>query len=82
MCEKCCICLNDIEETGQVILKCGHKIHLKCFMECLKNDTIFCPLCRKKIDEMIKYYNYLNKKLNFLYKNHRDIIDMIKNFTE
>lgn len=69
MLNKCCICLNDVGDNGIVTFKCNHKIHLKCYIECLMNNTIFCPLCRVRIEENIKYYNLINKKFNFLY-NH------------
>jgi len=38
-------------------------------MNCLKNDTIFCPMCRDKIKQNVNYYNYLNLKLNKLMEN-------------
>jgi len=62
--EKCCICLNTLHDKGKVTFDCGHSIHLCCFMDCLKNDTIFCPMCRAKIQPNINYYNFLNLKLN------------------
>jgi uncharacterized C2H2 Zn-finger protein len=65
----CCICLTKLTDKGIVILKCQHKIHLNCYIECLLNNTIFCPLCRQIIDDHIKYYNFINKKMNFIYDN-------------
>jgi len=67
--EKCCICLNILHDKGKVTFDCGHSIHLCCFMNCLKNDTIFCPMCREKIKQNINYYNFLNLKLNKLMEN-------------
>lgn len=82
MCDKCSICLEKLEEKGKVTFQCGHSLHLKCFMNCLKNDTIFCPLCRKKIEENVQYYNFLNLKLNRIVQNFKMItikIDEIHN---
>ena len=73
MCEKCCICLDKLDTKGIVILECNHRIHMKCFMECLKNDTIFCPLCRQKIEDNINYYNFLNLKLSIIMRNIKSI---------
>ncbi len=67
--KKCCICLEKMKCYGKVIFQCGHSIHLCCYIECLKNDTIFCPLCRVKIQENIQYYNYINLKFSIIIKN-------------
>ena len=66
---KCCICLEKLKKNGKVIFQCGHSIHLCCFIECLKNDTIFCPLCRRKIEENVEFYNYINLKFSIIIKN-------------
>ena len=65
----CCICLEKLKRNGKVIFKCGHSIHLCCYIECLKNDTIFCPLCRVKIQENVDYYNFINLKFSIIIKN-------------
>lgn len=70
MCQKCCICLDNLGEKGKVTLDCGHSIHLHCFIECLKNDTIFCPMCRGKIKDNINYYNFLNLKLSIIIRGN------------
>ena len=67
--KNCCICLEKMKRYGKVIFQCGHSMHLGCYIECLKNDTIFCPLCRAKIEENIEYYNYVNLKFSIIIKN-------------
>ena len=67
--KKCCICLDKMNKKGIVTFKCGHTIHLCCYIECLKNDTIFCPLCRAKIEENVEFYNYINLKFSTIVKN-------------
>ena len=73
MCKKCCICLEELKEKGKVILDCGHSIHMSCFMELLKHDTIFCPMCRGKIKDNVNYYNFLNLKLIIIKRNIRSL---------
>ena len=68
MVNKCCICLDELKEKGTVTFDCGHIIHMCCFMELLKNDTIFCPLCRAKLKDNINFYNHLNLKLSVIIK--------------
>ena len=68
----CCICLTKLKDKGIVILNCNHKIHLNCYIECLLNNTIICPLCRQIITEHVNYYNFLNQKMNFIYKNWKN----------
>ena len=79
---KCCICLNKLNSNGKVTLTCGHSIHLNCFIECLKNDIINCPICRKKIPETITFYNFLNCKLNFIYEQTKEFRLVIKSYLE
>ena len=71
--KNCCICLEKMTCYGKVIFKCGHAMHLCCYIECLKNDTIFCPLCRVKIQENVDYYNFLNLKFSIIIKNLQKI---------
>lgn len=71
--EICCICLYKIKKNGKVIFHCSHKIHLECFMELLKHDTIFCPLCRKRIESNIEFYNFINLKFTKIIKNLQQI---------
>ena len=73
MCNKCCICLEDLKEKGKVILDCGHSIHMACFMELLKHDTIFCPMCRGTIKDNINYYNFMNLRLSIIMRNIKRI---------
>jgi len=71
--DKCSICLEKLTEKGKVTFDCGHSLHLSCFMTCLKNDTIFCPLCRQRIEDNVKYYNFLNLRLNHIVNNFKMI---------
>lgn len=81
MCNKCCICLEDLKEKGIVILDCGHIIHMSCFMELLKHDTIFCPMCRGKIKDNVNFYNYINLKVITVKRNmRRTYLLQLKNF--
>ena len=74
----CCICLEKLKRKGIVIFQCGHIMHLGCYIECLKNDTIFCPLCRAKIEENVEFYNYINLKFSTIVKNLQRICEMSK----
>ena len=76
--KNCCICLEKLKRNGKVIFTCGHTIHLCCYIECLKNDTIFCPLCRAKIEENVEYYNYINLKFSTIIKNIQRIYEVGK----
>ena len=71
--KKCCICLDKMKDKGIVTFDCGHTVHLQCYINCLKNDTIFCPMCRQKIKQNVDYYNFINLKLNKLFKNFNTI---------
>jgi len=81
MCDKCSICLLNLNNIGKVIFKCGHSIHLNCYIECLKNDTIFCPLCRKCIEENITFYNYINLKFSKIINNFQKMYNIIDEIT-
>lgn len=70
----CCICLDKLDKTDKVIFKCNHCIHLNCYIESLKHDNIFCPLCRSIIKPNVNYYNYLNDKLLIIINNVKSIV--------
>lgn len=43
--ERCCICLEPIEESKSVTLRCCHKFHGQCLCDHLVHDGR-CPICR------------------------------------
>lgn len=43
--ERCCICLEPIEDTKMVTLRCCHKFHGQCLCDALVHDGR-CPVCR------------------------------------
>jgi DNA repair exonuclease SbcCD ATPase subunit len=43
--ERCCICLEPIEESKSVTLRCCHKFHGQCLCDHLVHDSR-CPICR------------------------------------
>ena len=43
--ERCCICLEPIEESKMVTLRCCHKFHGQCLCDHLVHDGR-CPICR------------------------------------
>lgn len=63
---KCPICLVKIRKTGHVTFKCGHQLHLKCYLESLKHAVHKCPLCRKNINENKKYFTFLNTNFELI----------------
>ena len=73
MCEKCSICLVKLKRKGKVVFQCGHAIHLTCYIECLKNDTIYCPLCRTLIEENVSFYNFINGKFSRIIRSFQKI---------
>lgn len=77
MCNTCCICLEELEDNGKVIFQCSHQIHFKCYIDCVKNNIIFCPMCRRKIPENVTLFNYINTKMNNLYKSYKNMIGFI-----
>ena len=60
----CAICLDDLEETDKIILKCSHQYHFKCFMDCVSESLQFkkCPLCRTTFYLPENIENFLSKK--------------------
>ena len=49
----CMICLETIK-TDFKQLPCQHIYHKDCFKHMLLNNIIYCPICRKTIDQMLK----------------------------
>lgn len=76
----CPICLVKIKKNGNVIFKCNHQMHLKCYIECLKNTVIKCPLCKKPVNENKKYYKFLNSKFENVIKSNFAIENLIDYF--
>jgi phage pi2 protein 07 len=79
MCNSCSICLENLCDNNKVIFQCSHEIHLKCYIECIKNNILFCPLCRQKIKENVSLFNYINTKMNNLYKSYISMLEFISN---
>lgn len=50
--EICSICLSNIDNYIYTELYCGHKFHLKCLNEWVKNSKE-CPLCKREILEQV-----------------------------
>ena len=54
--EKCMICVDYYNNEDQIILKCCHTFHEKCFSEYEKTLTqyqyLLCPTCRTKITKL------------------------------
>ena len=49
--EKCPICIEPLNmEKDYTVTKCGHRFHLSCLTESLKNCEA-CPMCREKLTE-------------------------------
>jgi hypothetical protein len=45
--ERCCICLEALEESNVVTLRCCHKFHGQCLCDHLVHDIYGrCPICR------------------------------------
>jgi RING finger and CHY zinc finger domain-containing protein 1 len=77
---ECPICLEDIfNSIKQVtIMKCGHTIHQKCFIELVKSN-IRCPLCNKSVIDTTLYNTYIENEINMTpmpeeYKYNVDIL--------
>ncbi len=48
----CCICMDSLNDTRNITLKCGHIFHTDCFLEniaCASSNKHKCPLCREEI---------------------------------
>ena len=41
----CSICLEDFDETKEIVLGCNHIYHTDCIIEWINKDPS-CPLCR------------------------------------
>jgi len=62
---ECPICLENIFESIKeiTILKCGHSIHQKCYLNLIENNNIKCPLCNKSIIDNTIINNYLENEI-------------------
>jgi len=69
--DKCCICLDDLTETNNVTFDCCHSIHLSCYMNCLQNNVVKCPLCKRLIKQNVTLFNYINIKYIKIIKSLR-----------
>lgn len=49
--DECPICLDILNTSTIITLKCKHKFHKKCIDELIKSNSyiVYCPLCRKDI---------------------------------
>ena len=50
--EPCIICFEENKE--KILFDCNHSICLLCYSKILENDNASCPICRQKIDNLIK----------------------------
>jgi RING finger/CHY zinc finger protein 1 len=61
--ENCPICMKDIwgafRDSSQ-LLKCGHSVHSKCFIESLKNQNFNCPLCKKSMVDLTDHWKMID----------------------
>ena len=49
--EKCPICIEPLDNSKDyTVTKCGHRFHLSCLTESLKNSEK-CPMCREKLTD-------------------------------
>lgn len=62
--KECAICLEEINDSKCIVLKCNHIYHKKCINAWLKkNET--CPMCRVYLKQYYYGCVYNSKKLNF-----------------
>ena len=63
---KCPVCFEDIfnSTNPSTIIKCGHVLHVSCFNEMLKSNSIRCPLCNKSSIDAEKYFEYIENEIN------------------
>ena len=54
--EECCICLQPIEESKMVTLRCCHKFHGQCLCDHLVRDSR-CPICRDSYSRPTQTYD-------------------------
>jgi hypothetical protein len=50
--EPCIICFEEKQE--KILFDCNHSICLVCYSKILQNDNATCPICRQKIDNLVK----------------------------
>lgn len=65
-CIECCICMNNINENNNTVLKCGHKFHFDCILNVL-NVRNACPICRRQITNQSLDEDYESMGSNDLY---------------
>ncbi len=59
----CPICLKDIWDYNDspYVLKCGHSVHYKCFVNYINEGNNYkCPICKKSIVDMTHHWNMLD----------------------
>jgi len=63
--DDCPICYDSIKTStsGVNILKCGHKLHTKCYIELLKSDYK-CPICKKSVADMSQMFQAMDQQIN------------------
>lgn len=82
----CCICMDNFTGKNEVILECGHKIHLNCYNELLFTANIHggpankCPLCRHKIKLPEKVQQNMRKILTIISQDNQAQDNNIFNF--
>ena len=58
----CPICLKSLWDSQDQphILKCGHNIHKKCFMDYISQNNYKCPTCKMSMFDMSPHWNILD----------------------
>ena len=65
--DSCPICLDNIWESkdNPYLLKCGHVIHTKCFLNNIKENNYQCPCCKKSMIDMTEYWKQLDIQVEY-----------------
>ena len=58
----CPICHESVFQSTQPLrgLKCGHVMHLSCFLQYRRGNAYTCPLCKKSAEDMSEYFALLD----------------------
>jgi len=58
----CPICHESMSESTEPLrgLKCGHAMHLSCFVMYSRGGAYTCPLCKKSMEDMKEYFSMLD----------------------
>ena len=64
---ECAVCMELINDTDKIILKCGHKFHATCMFSSIMTNNYKCPLCRTIIIEKSNN-NVITENINRIQK--------------